>query len=98
MPTSFYDQPEEHPHSLYAVALAAVEALGDQWGALPGPWGTTGHIHDADRIPFTIGVCEAGLLYIRNDRRGDSVHVPVKSDTDLKTIGEAIAELIGHLY
>ncbi|MEU6071851.1 MULTISPECIES: hypothetical protein [Streptomyces] len=98
MPTSFYDQPEEHPHSPYAVALAVVAVLGDQWGALPGPWGTTGHLHDADRIPFTIGVCEAGSLYIRNDTRGDGAHVPVKSDADLNTIGEAIAELIGRLY
>jgi hypothetical protein len=98
MPTSFYDQPEEHPHSPYDIARAAVEALGDQWGALPGPWGITGHIHDADRTPFTIGVCEAGVLYIRNDERGDSSHLAMDSNTDLETIGQAIADLIGHLY
>ncbi|MEU2857620.1 hypothetical protein ABZ672_04205 [Streptomyces mirabilis] len=98
MATSFYEQPEQHPHTPYDVVRAALEFLGDQWGALPGPWGTTGHLRSGDRIPFTVGVCEAGDLYIRNDAQGDSVHLPFTSTDDLPAIGQAIAEVVGALY
>ncbi|MFF3406657.1 hypothetical protein ACFYW8_10655 [Streptomyces sp. NPDC002742] len=98
MPTSFHRQPEQHPHTVYATARAALEFLGDQWGALPGPCGATGHLHNADHIPFTVGVCEAGHLYLRNDAQGDSVHLPFTSTDDPTAIGQAIAKVIGDLY
>lgn len=98
MATSFYEQPKQHPHTPYAVACAALEFLGDQWSALSGPWGTTGHLRSGDRIPFTVGVCGAGDLYIRNDAQGDSVHLPFTSTADLPAIGQAIAEVVGELY
>jgi hypothetical protein len=63
----------------------------------PAPGGSPA-TYDADRTPFTIGICEAGVLYIRNDERGDSAHRAMDSNTDLETIGQAIADLIGHLY
>ncbi|CAL9656152.1 hypothetical protein SUDANB21_06790 (plasmid) [Streptomyces sp. enrichment culture] len=62
MARSFFEQPREQPHTPYTVARAALEFLGDQWTALPGPWGTTGHLRSPLRIPFTVGVCEAGHL------------------------------------
>ncbi|WP_328868628.1 hypothetical protein OHT76_44090 [Streptomyces sp. NBC_00287] len=59
----------------------------------------TGHIWDADRIRFTVGVCEAGHLYVRNDSRGDSTHLlDTEPDADLVTLGQAIADVIGDLY
>ncbi|UFQ99721.1 hypothetical protein KBP30_41585 [Streptomyces sp. Go40/10] len=98
MADSFHQQPETVPHTPYAVACAAVEFLGDQWGALPGPWGVTGHLHNADHIPFTVGVCEAGDLYIRNDLQGDSRHLRFRSTADITLIGRTIAAVIGDLY
>lgn len=98
MATSFYRQPRRHPHTPYDVARAALEFLGDQWGVLPGPWGRTGHLRSGDCIPFTVGVCEAGDFYIRNDAQGDSVHLPFTSTADLAVIGQAIAEAVGTLY
>lgn len=98
MPTSFHQQPSQHPYNPYDVAVAALEFLGDQWGALPGPWGLTGHLHSGDWVPFTIGVCEVGDLYIRNDSQGDARHLPGSSTDDVATLGRAVAEVIGELY
>ncbi|MCT9003499.1 hypothetical protein [Streptomyces rhizosphaerihabitans] len=98
MATSFYQQPEQHPYTPYEVACAALEFLGDQWGALPGPWGRTGHLRSGDHVPFTVGVCEAGHLYIRNDAQGDSAHLPFASTADLAAVGQAIAEAVDDLY
>ncbi|MFC7512624.1 hypothetical protein ACFQV4_29835 [Streptomyces thermocarboxydus] len=97
MARSFFEQPREQPHALHRGARR-LEFLGDQWTALPGPWGTTGHLRSPDRIPFTVGVCEAGRLYLRNDSAGDSTHLPYDSSADLAGIGRAIAEAIGGLY
>lgn len=98
MARSFFQQPEQIPHTPYAVAQAALEFLGDQWSALPGPWVRTGHLRNADRIPFTVGICEAGHLYLRNDAQGDSVHLPFRSTSDLTAIAQAIADTVGDLY
>ncbi|GGJ68050.1 hypothetical protein [Streptomyces brasiliensis] len=65
---------------------------------MPGPWRTTGRLYDADRIPFTIGVCGTGELYIRNDAQGDSAHLPFPPTSDLAALGQHIADLIGDLY
>ncbi|WP_237329956.1 hypothetical protein [Streptomyces sp. BA2] len=67
-------------------------------GSRVRPLGTTGHLCSGDRVPFTIGVCEAGHLYIRNDAQGDSAHLPFTSTADLPAIGQAIAEVVGGLY
>ncbi|MFJ5779332.1 hypothetical protein [Streptomyces sp. NPDC093094] len=98
MPEAYYELPETFPHTLYDVARAACEALGDQWQVLPGHWGVTGHLRSPDRIPFTIGVCGAGSLYLRNDLRGNSAHLPAAAESDPAVIGQAVADLIGHLY
>ncbi|MFJ9662910.1 hypothetical protein ACIRPR_33785 [Streptomyces griseoflavus] len=99
MARSYFEQSRQQPHSPYTVARAALEFLGDQWTVLPGPWGTTGHLRSPDRIPFTVGVCEAGHLYLRNDSAGDSTHLPYESrGGDPAVIGRAIAEAIGGLY
>ncbi|MFI9825254.1 hypothetical protein ACIHFC_33175 [Streptomyces sp. NPDC052013] len=98
MAKSFYEQPTQHPNTPYGIARASLEFLGDQWSALPGPWGRTGHLHNADRFPFTVGVCEAGHLYLRNDFLGDSTHLPYDSSAAPALIGQAIAEAIGALY
>ncbi|WP_435220624.1 hypothetical protein [Streptomyces sp. Tue6028] len=98
MTTSFHQQSTEQPHTPYEIACAAVTAMGDQWGVRPGPWGRTGHLRNADHTPFTVGVCEAGYLYLRNDELGDSVHLPLSSTADLPTLGQAIANVIGELF
>lgn len=99
MARSYFEQPRQQPYTPYTVARAALEFLGDQWSALPGPWGTTGHLHSPDRTPFTVGVCEAGHLYLRNDFLGDSTHLPYEPNGgDPAHIGRAIAEAIGDLY
>ncbi|MFG3267880.1 hypothetical protein [Streptomyces bobili] len=98
MPTPYHSLPEHFPHSPYAAACAAEQAMGDQWQVFPGPWGVTGHLFNSEHTPFTVGVCEAGSLYIRNDERGDSIHVPVNSHTPLTKIGQTIAELINDLF
>lgn len=98
MTTSFHDHPQTPPHTPYDIARAAVDALGDQWGALPGPLGVTGHLHNDDRTPFTVGICEAGELYVRNDALGDSAHLPLSITADLKTLGEAIADVLPDLH
>ncbi|MGW0730883.1 hypothetical protein [Streptomyces mirabilis] len=98
MAESFFRQPTESVHSPYAVACAAAEALGDQWRALPGPGLVTGHLHSGDRVPFTVGVCEAGDFYIRNDSVGDSRHLLVDPTADLPSLGAAVARVVGHIY
>lgn len=60
--------------------------------------GVTGHLHNADHTPFTVGVCEAGDLYVRNDELGDSAHLRLSSTADLKSLGQAVADVIGDLY
>ncbi|GGY05074.1 hypothetical protein [Streptomyces minutiscleroticus] len=97
MPTSFLQQPEE-PVSPFEVARAALVLLGDQWGVLPGPMGTTGHLHNGDGTPFTVGVCEAGHLYVRNDSQGDAAHLPVPPTADLAALAHAVARILPELF
>ncbi|MEU1567229.1 hypothetical protein ABZ504_43910 [Streptomyces mirabilis] len=83
---------------LLAVAQKAVERLGDQWGAAVGPGGRTGHLR-TDHTVFTIGVCEAGDVFLRNDKIGDVMHLPhVNANSSPDDIAEAVAQHVGHLY
>ncbi|WP_086798753.1 hypothetical protein [Streptomyces caniscabiei] len=82
----------------YQVAQAAAVILGDQWGVRPGPMGTTGHLHNADWTPFTVGVCEAGHLYVRNDEIGDSAHLPVTVTADVDALARAVVDVLGSLF
>ncbi|MEU2588245.1 hypothetical protein ABZ612_36400 [Streptomyces avermitilis] len=82
-----------------AVAQKAVELLGDQWGAAAGPAGRTGHLRNACHDVFTIGVCEAGAVFFRNDVLGDAMHLPqVDAYSSPDRIAEAVADHIGDLY
>ena len=96
-PVSFYNQPVP-TFTPYDVAKAALTYCGDQWGAEPGPWATTGHLRAWDNTPFTIGVNATGELFVRNDKLGDALPLPVEPTDDLDTIARAVAEIVGHLY
>ncbi|MET8411702.1 hypothetical protein ABZV34_27015 [Streptomyces sp. NPDC005195] len=109
MPTSGYaftwtsqpfDEDEAAPASLLlTVAQGAVTLLGDQWSAAEGPAGRTGHVRSGSRDVFTIGVCEAGAVFLRNDGTGDVMHLPhTDAESDVDAIAEQVAEYIGHLY
>ncbi|MGA5599602.1 hypothetical protein ACPCUF_00950 [Streptomyces griseoincarnatus] len=82
----------------YDVAVAALEFLGDQWKALPGPWATTGHLYGWDNTPFTILAQPTGELIVRNDQLGDALPLPVETTDDLPTVARAVADITGRLY
>ncbi|MCX4993397.1 hypothetical protein [Streptomyces sp. NBC_00568] len=83
---------------LFTVACAAVLLLGDQWGAAAGPGGRTGHLRTNHTV-FTIGVCEAGGIFLRNDNEGDVRHLPhVDANSSPDDIAEAVAAHVGDLY
>ncbi|MCX4429500.1 hypothetical protein [Streptomyces mirabilis] len=94
-----FDQGEPTPRSLLlTVAQRAVSLLGDQWGAAEGPGGRTGHLR-TDHTVFTIGVCEAGDVFLRNDEIGDVMHLPyVNANSSPDDIAEQVAEYVGDLY
>ncbi|MGW3820069.1 hypothetical protein [Streptomyces sp. NPDC005046] len=96
-----YDDKEGVPilgSQLFTVARKAVEMLGDQWGAAAGPGGRTGHLRTNHTV-FTIGVCEAGDVYLRNDDSGDVRHLPhVDANSSPDDIAEAVTLHIGDLY
>lgn len=96
-PVSYHEQPVP-PFTPYDVAKAALKYCGDQWGAEPGPWATTGHLRAWDLTPFTIGVNPTGELFVRNDQLGDALPLPVEPTDDLDTVARAVAEIVGHLY
>lgn len=82
----------------YDVAKAALEFVGDQWRAEPGPWATTGHLYGWDNTPFTIAAQPTGELIVRNEMLGDTLPLPVQPTDDVKVIGRAVADIIGRLY
>ncbi|WP_371648732.1 hypothetical protein [Streptomyces mirabilis] len=97
-PVSYHNQPVP-PFTPYDVAKASLDHLGDQWaGATPGPWATTGHLRAWDKTPFTIGANPTGELFVRNDRLGDALPMPVRPTDGLETVARAVAEIVGHLY
>ncbi|CAM5717801.1 MULTISPECIES: hypothetical protein [Streptomyces] len=96
-PVSFHNL-DVPPFTPYDIAKAALTYLGDQWGAEPGPWATTGHLRAWDGTPFTIGAQPTGELFLRNDQLGDTLALPVKPTDDLDTIARAVDETVGHLY
>ncbi|MFE9769805.1 hypothetical protein ACFYPC_35675 [Streptomyces sp. NPDC005808] len=84
---------------LLAVAQKVVERLGDQWGAAAGPGGRTGHLRYAHHDVFTIGVCEAGDVFLRSDVAGDVRHLPhVTANSSPDDIADAVAIHVGDLY
>ncbi|MFE7077123.1 hypothetical protein ACFU96_44265 [Streptomyces sp. NPDC057620] len=84
---------------LLAIAQKAVEQLGDQWSAAAGPGGRTGHLRNAYGDVFTIGVCEAGDVFLRNDVAGSVRHLPhVDPYSDLDEIANAIVLHVGDMY
>ncbi|MFF4542239.1 hypothetical protein [Streptomyces aureus] len=95
-----FDDEEDEPTSLMGtVAQQVVALLGDQWGAAEGPGGRTGHLRNAHQDVFTIGVCEAGCVFLRNDVSGDVMHLPhVNADSSADEITEAAHEHIGELF
>jgi len=96
-PIPFHRQPIPR-FSLFEISEDATEILGDQCGVDPGPWAQTGHLR-CNGTPFTIGICEAGDLYVRNDETGDAVHLPhVTPDNERRAIAQAIADTIGALH
>ncbi|MFJ5779721.1 hypothetical protein [Streptomyces sp. NPDC093094] len=80
MPGTYSEQPKTFPHNPYDIARVACAALGRDRAPEP-----------PDRILFTLGICEAGTLYLRNDTTGNSTHLPT-------TTGQTTADLIGRLY
>ncbi|MFJ2397470.1 hypothetical protein ACIOTI_32590 [Streptomyces sp. NPDC087843] len=83
---------------MLTVAQKAVERLGDQWGAAAGPGGRSGHLRTNHTV-FTIGVCDAGDIYLRNDVIGDVRHLPhVNANSSPDDIAEAVAAHVGDLY
>lgn len=96
-PTSYHRQPVPD-FTPYDVAVKALEFLGDQWKALPGPWATTGHLHGWDNTPFTILAQPTGELIIRNDQLGDALPLPVEPTDTLHTVARVVTDVIGHLY
>ncbi|MFE2603678.1 hypothetical protein ACFXDI_10060 [Streptomyces mirabilis] len=96
-----FDEDENEPISgslLLTVAQGAVSLLGDQWGAAAGPGGRTEHLRTNHTV-FTIGVCEAGDVFLRNDQIGDVRHLPhVNANSSPDDIAEQVAEYIGELY
>ncbi|MFI6340765.1 hypothetical protein [Streptomyces sp. NPDC050535] len=86
-------------NQLHTVAQKAVEQLGDQWGAAAGPGGRTGHLRNAHQDVFTIGVCEAGDVFLRNDVIGDVRHLPhVNANSSPEDIANAVALHVSDLY
>ncbi|MFD9464275.1 hypothetical protein [Streptomyces sp. NPDC060027] len=84
---------------LLTAAQRAVSLLGDQWGAAAGPGGRTGHLRNAHHDVFTIGVCDAGDVFLRNDVTGDVRHLPhADAHSSPDDIAEQVAEYIGDLY
>ncbi|MFJ2007794.1 hypothetical protein [Streptomyces chartreusis] len=59
--------------------------------------GTTGHLRHDAAIPFTVGVCEAGHFYVRNEESGASTHLPVSTTAELDTLANALCDVIGDL-
>lgn len=94
--------PEDAPifgARLLTVAQKAATLLGDQWGAAAGPGGRTGHLRNGFHDVFTIGVCEAGDVFLRNDVVGDVRHLPhVDATSSPDRIAEAVASHIGDLF
>ncbi|MET8292195.1 hypothetical protein ABZV80_44940 [Streptomyces sp. NPDC005132] len=95
-----FDEDEANPGSLLLTAAqTAVTLLGDQWGAAEGPAGRTGHLRSGSHDVFTLGVCEAGGVFLRNDGTGDVMHLPhADATSSADTIAAQVAEYIGHLY
>ena len=96
----FHDeqQPDNGP-LLVAAVREAVTLLGDQWGAAAGPAGRTGHLRNAHNDVFTVGVCEAGAVFLCNNVAGDVMHLPhVDAHSSPARVAEAIADHIGDLY
>ncbi|KUN37710.1 hypothetical protein AQJ30_15615 [Streptomyces longwoodensis] len=96
-PVSYHEQTAP-AFTLADVARAALDHVGDQWRAASGPWGTTGHLWAWDNTPFTIGVNGTGELFVRNDRLGDALPLPVTPADDLDTVARAVADITGRLY
>ncbi|ATM24537.1 hypothetical protein SMD44_p10038 (plasmid) [Streptomyces alboflavus] len=82
----------------YDITRAIAEALGDQWSSRPGPGGTTGHLSNADGIPFTFGICEAGLFYVRNDYLGEGLHFDLRLCAPTDRIVKAVTYRIDELF
>ncbi|WP_406834788.1 hypothetical protein ACICHK_00030 [Streptomyces sp. AHU1] len=91
---------EDEPQSLLlTVARQVVELLDGQWGAAEGPGGRTGHLRDAQQGVFTIGVCEAGCVFLRNDGSGAVMHLPhVDADSSADEISEVVHEHLHELF
>ncbi|MFF1517102.1 hypothetical protein [Streptomyces sp. NPDC058305] len=96
-----YDDEDSAPifgDQLFTVARKAVLRLGDQWDAAAGPGGRTGHLRTNHTV-FTIGVCEAGDIYLRNDTNGDVRHLPhVDANSNPDGIADAVCDHIADLY
>lgn len=88
----------QRPPTPYEVALAALDLLGDQWGVEPGPMGVTGRLHNADWTHFTVGVCDAGCMYVRNDENGDSAHLRPKVTAGTAALAQALHDVIDSLF
>ncbi|MGW0969953.1 hypothetical protein [Streptomyces sp. NPDC002516] len=95
-----FDNEEDEPTSLLGTVAQQVVALFDgQWGAAEGPGGRTGHLRSAEWGVFTIGVCEAGCVFLRNDTSGAVMHLPhVDADSSANEITEAAHEHIDELF
>lgn len=97
MPLNCSDQPVP-AYSIWQATEKSLEYLNDQWGASPGPCGTTGHLRAWDRTPFTVGVTATGALFLRNDQLGDTTTLDVTATDTLDTVAQAIADAVGGLY
>lgn len=97
-PVSYHNQPvppsrrttlRRHPSTTSATSGRAPPPVRGPPLATCGP-GT--------RSPFTIGANPTGELFVRNDRLGDALPLPVRPTDGLDTVARAVAEIVGHLY
>ncbi|MER7982472.1 hypothetical protein [Streptomyces sp. NPDC095817] len=96
----YEDQEPAHVFNspLFTAARKAVEFLGDQFGAAAGPGGRTAHLR-TQGVVFTLGICEAGDVYLRNEDIGDVIHLPhINANSSPNDIAEAVFNHIGDIY
>ncbi|MET7746486.1 hypothetical protein [Streptomyces sp. NPDC005385] len=85
-------------NQLFTAARKTVETLGDHLSAAAGPGGRTAHLRTGGTV-FTLGICDAGDIFLRNDEIGDVRHLPhVNANSSPDAIAEAVANHIGDLY
>ncbi|WP_405893761.1 hypothetical protein OG272_15940 [Streptomyces sp. NBC_00104] len=84
--------------SAYDIAQAALEHIGDLWGAEPGPDDTTAQLRAWDGTPFTLTIGAAGEYRLNNDQLNEGLTLPVSAGDGIDVIARSLAGHVGHLY